>query len=96
MRKPIYPSTAEEMLAGVPEERRALAQSVLKRVMPLMVRMLREARKDMLKECLAAPSDVGMLARLLAATAGAGDTSADAAFPPAKRRRASKRRAADK
>ena len=65
----------DEILAGVPEgEKRSLAEAVLRRSMPLLARMLATAPADVLMDSLAAPTDVGTLARLLSASSGAQET----------------------
>lgn len=69
------PPAIDEILATVPEgEKRALAEAVLRRSMPLLARMLASAPADVLIDSLSAPSDVGTLARLLSAASGAPDT----------------------
>lgn len=74
------PATIDEpaldaILAGVPEgEKRALAEAVLRRSMPLLARMLATAPADVLMASLAAPTDVGTLARLLSASSEAQET----------------------
>lgn len=56
----------DDLLTRIPRgERRTLAEVFFRRAMPLLLRMAENAPADVLKESLAAPTDVGVLARIL-------------------------------
>lgn len=68
----------DELLSPIQEgEKRALAEAVLLRSVPLLGRMVAGASADALLTALSAPTDVGTLARLISVTGGADERVED-------------------
>jgi hypothetical protein len=64
----------DDLLGGIPAgERRTLAEVLVRRLMPLLQRVVEQAPSDALKEALASPTDVGTLARILTEVAADPD-----------------------
>jgi hypothetical protein len=64
----------DEMLQDVPDgERRTLAEAFMRRALPLLNRMVRQAPTEALQDALSSSTDVGSMARILTRVAGDAD-----------------------